>query len=223
MNNPDKPAHSWAGFFICAGWRKLVGMGLKKIYDIGAQPRFDRFVEEYFANNCNAGAAAIACGYKASSNVARSLMHNPYVVKRIQERAAQLRERNDVNLDRIIVELSHIAFFDIGKIYDQAGRLRPLHTLTAAVRAGIAGVESEEIYGLDGALAGMQRKVKVVDRVRAMELLAKLLGYVEKVQVDLTGQGGAATHRIIFEDLTAPAEVPITQHVEIKSLPDGQY
>jgi phage terminase small subunit len=195
-------------------------MGLKKIYDVGAQPRFDRFVEEYFANNCNAGAAAIACGYKASSNVARSLMHNPYVVKRIQERAAQLRERNDVNLDRIIVELSHIAFFDIGKIYDEAGRLRPLHTLTAAVRAGIAGVESEEIYGLDGALAGMQRKVKIVDRVRAMELLAKLLGYVEKVQVDVVTPGNGAARRIIFEDLTQPAE-PITPHTEVNLLQDA--
>jgi phage terminase small subunit len=191
-------------------------MGLRKVYDVGLQPRLDRFVEQYFSNNCNASEAARACGYAGSSiaNVCNSLMRNPYVVKQIRWRHEQIRQRNDVTLDKIIVELSHISFFDIGKIYDTEGRLRPLHTLTQAVRAGIAGVESEELYagsGEERIAYGMQRKVKITDRVRAMELLAKLLGYVEKFEVGMPGAATGDTTRVIFEDHSGR----VTPHEEL--------
>ena len=184
--------------------------------------RREKFIDEYLRNGYNATAAARAAGY-AESGVARSsynLMKSPVVQRAIALRRKEAQMRNNITLDRIIVELSKIAFFDISKIYDEKGRLRPIHLIEADARAAIAGVESEELFGRDGIAFGILRKVKIVDRVRAMELLAKLLGFSERVTVDVPAMQGA-TRRIIFEDLSRVPEQPITPHTEIKSLPDA--
>ena len=113
-------------------------------------------------------------------------------------------------------------FYDPGVRDAVQGQSRdsPVIDATREARAAIAGVESEDLFGPDGIAFGILRKVKIVDRVRAMELLAKLLGFSERLTVDVPAMQGA-TRRIIFEDLSRAPEPPITPHEEVKQLPDA--
>lgn len=187
---------------------------------VTANLRREKFIDEYFRNGYNAQAAARAVGYASVAKSSHNLMKSEIVQRAIALKHKEMQLRNGITIDRIIIELSKIAFFDISKIYDENGRLRPIHLIEADARAAIAGVESEDLFGPDGIAFGILRKVKIVDRVRAMELLAKLLGFSERLTVDVPAMQGA-TRRIIFEDLSRVPEPPITPHTEIKSLPDA--
>lgn len=170
------------------------------------------FISEYLQNGFDSIKACIAVGYKPTSAPAASyyFLRDPEVLEMIEKRKEDLRKRSNITIDKLIFKLADIVDFDISDLYTKEGILKPLHEMTKETRTAIAGIESEEILAYDKLFGdklkiGTNKKVKIVDRIRAIELLSKLLGYVDKVEVK-TINGGTVNqvrnHEVLFQDNT---------------------
>lgn len=133
----------------------------------------------------------------------------PEVQARVDELRRQALSYAHVTPGKIIQEMSKIAFFDIRKMLDDKGNLLPVHQLDDATAAGIAGIEmdvkdttvTQDIYHDDGDEVEVGRanetrtttrtvKVKLADKTKALDSLAKLVG-IAVDKVEHTGANGA--------------------------------
>jgi phage terminase small subunit len=86
--------------------------------------------------------------------------------------------------------LRTLAFQDIRQLFDAKGNLRPLHELGDEAAAMVAGVEViiKNAEAGDG-VTDRVHKIKVVDPVKPLEMLAKHFGLLEDhgpLQLDVT-------------------------------------
>jgi phage terminase small subunit len=95
--------------------------------------------------------------------------------------------RTAITADRVLLEISRIALLDLRKLYHPDGTLKAVHELDDETAAGFIGVESAEVAGEAGAAMGQIRKVRMADKVRALELLMRHHGLLnDKLAVDVT-------------------------------------
>lgn len=147
------------------------------------KPKRAAFCLEYLKDH-NAAAAARRAGYsvKTSDRAGHELLSFPEVRARIAELEKEQVQRVKVEADRLLLELLRIATSDVGEMYDREGKLLPLHEMPEGARRAIGGVETEEKVVGDGedgedlATAVRVKKVKLIDKVRALELLGKHKG-----------------------------------------------
>jgi phage terminase small subunit len=135
-----------------------------------------RFVEEFLID-FNGTQAAIRAGYskRSATPQASRLLSRGAVAEALRRHLDTLTRTAGVTSERVIGELAHVAFGDIRKLYDpETGKLRPVHQLEAEVAAQISGVDQEEIYA-GKAHVGHVRKVRRHDKVKALELLCRVL------------------------------------------------
>ena len=137
-----------------------------------------RFCEEYLANGYNGTQAAISAGYSEDSarQLASDTLSKPYIQTYLEDRKAQIAARLEVNQDRILRELSRIAFSDIRKLYNVDGALKSVHDLDDDAACVLASVETYE-ERIEGEAVGENKKVKVYDKLKAIETINKMLGY----------------------------------------------
>ena len=144
-------------------------------------PKQARFVEEYLVD-LNASEAYLRAGYKTGNpNVCGSrLLANASIQKSVQEAQADLSRRTEITQERVLKELSRVAF----------GSQRDL------LSWGPSGVVLEESNGLtDDAAAmvaevgetvtanGKSLKLKTHDKVKALELIGRHLGmFKDKIE-----------------------------------------
>lgn len=169
-------------------------------------PQQARFVAEYLVD-LNATQAAIRAGY--SENTAESQGSRLLSVAKVRaavDAAMQRRsQRVEVKADDVLRELMRLAFVDLGKAYREDGTLLPIHEIPEDVRRAMAGLEVDEIwegFGEDRRQVGVTRKVKFIDKARALELLGKNLKlFTDKVEhsggvsvavIDPYAKGGGA-------------------------------
>lgn len=142
-----------------------------------------RFVEEYLVD-LNATQAAIRAGYSAKTaySIGSELLNKPEVRARIDERMAELSKRTGVNQERIIRELARIGFLDPTKLINM-DTAELLAGASADDRAAIASVRVKRIPTQDG--IGIEREIKVADKIKALELLGKRYGmWIDRQQID---------------------------------------
>ena len=156
----------------------------------GLTPRQARFVKEYLVD-LNGQQAAERAGYakKNARITASQLLTKPNIAAVIKDAQQQRSARTDVTADAVVRELAYIAFGDISGLFDAQGRLREAHDLAPGVRARIAAIdvvrERTRAVG-DTTVEESTVKVRVWDKVRALELLMKHLGLLtEQVNVTL--------------------------------------
>ena len=152
-----------------------------------------RFVEEYLID-LNATQAAIRAGY--SPDTAKSIgsenLTKPGIQARIAKAMAERSRRTGVNADRVIMELAKIAFVNASDVIDAD---------TATVKADAlpedtAAIQSVKVktFGEDG----LEREVKMADKLKALELLGKHLGmFKDKVELS----GSLETEKTKLDDL----------------------
>jgi phage terminase small subunit len=78
-----------------------------------------------------------------------------------------------------MLEIGRLAFSNIGALFDEKGSLRELRELPPAVLASVASVKTLKTNVVSG--DGQQettREVKLWDKLRALDLLAKHFGLV---------------------------------------------
>ena len=140
-----------------------------------------RFIEEYLID-LNATQAAIRAGY--SPDTAKSIgsenLTKPDLQARIAKAMAERSKRTGVSADRVVMELAKIAFVNAGDVIDaETATLKP-----DAAREDTAAIQSVKVktFGEDG----LEREIKMADKLKALELLGKHLGMF-KDKVELSG------------------------------------
>ena len=150
-----------------------------------------RFCEEWLIDG-NGTRAYRAAGYSAKSDLvaaveAHKLLKHPKIAPVIAASRQKRSERTEITQDMVLKELWRIAGLDLSKAYDEAGNLLPLHEMPEDVRRAIAGLETlEEMQGVgeNRRKVGDTRKLKIWDKVRALELLGKHLGiFTDRVKI----------------------------------------
>lgn len=147
----------------------------------------EQFVLEWMANGGNATQAAIAAGYSHPDVQGSRLLGNVKVVKYIEALRAERRARLDLQMrekhfskDKVLADLCTMAGFDLGDLLDGQGRID-----RTRLKAHAKQLQAVEI---DGA----KTKIKGPDRLAAYKLLADLMGWSSKTQVNVQVNVGFA-------------------------------
>lgn len=120
----------------------------------------------------------------ASSRMLRNVKVQEYISEKIKER----EKRTEVTQDMVIQELSRIAFLDIRKLYNESGGLKNIQDIDDETIKAISSLETLEEYdgyGEDKEQIGNTQKVKLLDKLKALELLGKHLGMFSDINVNM--------------------------------------
>ena len=142
-------------------------------------PRQERFVIEYLKDG-NGTRAAIRAGYASSSAAVQAcrLLQNHRVLNKVRvcQKLVLVQHGNEALFDKTLLELDAISFFDPSPLFDRKGNLLPLHKLP---RDAYRAIESFEIeHSVKGGRKVRTERVKFIDRVAALDRLAKCLGLI---------------------------------------------
>ncbi len=137
-------------------------------------PKQKRFIDEYLVD-LNATQAAIRAGYskKTAQRIGSENLSKPLLQAEIQKKQGKLQQKLEISQEKILNELAAIAFAngtDFAKVISQgtlaAVEMIPTDKVQPEKLPAIAGIEANQ-YGV---------KVKLHDKVRALEMLGKYLG-----------------------------------------------
>jgi phage terminase small subunit len=167
----------------------------------GLTVRQARFVEAYLADPVGSRAAS-AAGYSRGSEQAMRLLRRPNVRAAIAARQASVMAKTDLTAAKVLETLHSIATMDMRGFYREDGTLKQPQEWTAAQGVGVSSLDvvKRNLTSGDGQVDTVF-KVKLCDRVRALESLAKHFGLL----VDRVDHSGA----IVFqhEQLDGPVTV----------------
>ncbi len=135
------------------------------------------FVAEYLKDK-NAGRAAIAAGYspKAAETNGPRLLRNAQIKAAVEKALVRVAEKAELKAADVLAEMRKLAFVKLKDAYDDDGKLLPLHEMPEDVQTALSAVESEELFIGKGAgriKIGQSKKVKLFDKVKNLEMLAK--------------------------------------------------
>lgn len=140
------------------------------------------FVAEYLVD-LNATEAAIRAGYsrKTAYSIGQENLKKPEIAEAVKLGTAKQLEKVGLTAEMVKERLRQIGFQDIRKLFDSDGNLKPLHTLDDEAAVMVAGVEvvKKNVAAGDGVVDTVH-KVKVVDPVKSLEMLAKHFGLLEE-------------------------------------------
>ena len=149
-----------------------------------------KFCAEYL-KDLNGTQAAIRAGFSAKtadSQVTR-LLKNVRIKKEIAKRIALREKRAELTGDLVIAELRKIGFADIRKLYDVNGSVLNIKDLPDDVATAVVSFEADELFegvGLQRREVGETKKIKLADKVKALNLLGNHFGIFKK-EVEVAG------------------------------------
>lgn len=141
-------------------------------------PKQKLFIKAYLVD-LNATRAAIAAGYSVNgADVAGArLLANVRIKAEINKSLTDLCQKLDIKAEEVLGGLKNIAKADVRKLFNSDGTLKPITELDDETALAIGGVEHEKLFDHFGKgqakQIGNTVKVKLCDRVRALELLGK--------------------------------------------------
>lgn len=141
-----------------------------------------KFVNELLRDpNMDAVQAARKAGYSEKNihAAAWSLMRNSKVQEQISSVVEARQERVRVSQDDVLRELVAIVMFDPRELYQEDGTLKRVKDLPPEVARCLTHIEVKELFSSSGNhrdLVGYISKVRWIDRLRAIEMLARHLG-----------------------------------------------
>lgn len=149
------------------------------------------FADAYIANGGNATQAAIACGLSPASagSTGQRMAKHAEVAARIAERQQKIAQKFELNTERVLQELSRLAFFDIRKLVDNTGAPKALSELDDDTAAAIVGLDVVQFGNKDSGIGDIL-KFKLADKKGALDLAMRHLGLL-KDKVEVTGKDGA--------------------------------
>jgi phage terminase small subunit len=156
---------------------------------------------------------ALACYQKAfpraSLRTAKTqssrLLRNPAVTAYLQSKRRAAEKKADVDEARILQELVHLGFSDIRALFDEEGRLRPIHRLPAEVAAAVSAVDVVAVKGKEGDEPLYVHKIKLWNKLEALEKLGKQLGmFKEQKSMKVEGEITYLLQEIAGDPLSTP-------------------
>jgi phage terminase small subunit len=155
-------------------------------------PQREKFAREY-SRHGKGERAIVAAGYNvktwkqgssSASAYACMLLKDSNVRKRIQFLQENRARSADLTELQLLRELKRIALFDIRKIFNENGDLKPISQLDSDAAAAVGSVEIEKLFQPDEetgrrAHVGYTVKVKTNDKIAAIEKLMRYFGMAE--------------------------------------------
>ena len=168
-------------------------------------PQQSKFVDEYMKCG-NATAAAIRVGYSKAN--AHYLISQPNIEAHILWRQAQIKDAYDISKNSLLRELGKIVGTNLDDFLVDDGRGGKTWDFSMVQRDQMAAVSEYSTEPTRN--GGVKVKVKLADKLAAIEKIAKLLGYNEPDRVqsvnlnatvtsDMTPQDAAEAYRRIRE------------------------
>lgn len=145
-----------------------------------------RFCDEYLVD-LNATQAAIRAGYSATSanQIGTENLAKPCIRACIDKALAEQSKRTGVNADRVVRELARIAFVKADDVISMTdATIKP-----DASRDDLAAIASVKVKQTYGDYEGIEREVKLCDKIKALELLGRRLGMFTD-NINLSGDLG---------------------------------
>jgi len=138
---------------------------------------------------------------KTMKEAASRLMRNSNVLATIESLKAPAVEKVKASYERWLQEIEAAAFCDARKYFTETGDLLPVHQLGDGEGAGLAGFEVTEIFdghGQERKLIGYTKKVKLGNKLSALELFGKATGYYQdKVEAPQSALEMASTEFLV--------------------------
>lgn len=139
-----------------------------------------RFCQEYI-QDYNGAQAAIRAGYSegTAKEQASRLLTNVNVQEYLSSLQKEQQERTGINADMVIKELAKIAFSDISRVFTADNAIKPMVHIEPEDSAAIQAMDIAEIK-MEDMVIGETKKIKMYDKLRALDSLAKHFGIYEK-------------------------------------------
>lgn len=168
--------------------------------------KHEMFCQEYLID-LNATQAYIRVyGAKATSAATNGneLLRNTEIDSRIKELLADRSKRTGINADRVIRELARVAFVNPLELIDTENATIK-KGVTDDDKAAILSVKVKKIPTKNG--EGVEREIKLCDKLKAMELLGKHLGmYTDKQEISGPNGSPIQTQAVDFDPATLSDE-----------------
>jgi phage terminase small subunit len=141
-----------------------------------------RFADRFF-ETLKGKESAIYAGYSEHTAAvqASQMLATQEVEDYLSVLRTELSEKTGITQTRVLQEIGRLAFSDIRKYYTGDDQLRPITDLDDDEAAALSSVKSyEEIEPRSGAVLGVNKEIKIYDKLAALEKLARHLGMYEK-------------------------------------------
>ena len=132
------------------------------------------FCIEYL-KDLNAKQAAIRAGYSENraGEIGYQLLHKTTINEYISNKLNKRNDKIEISAERVIAELARVAFINPQKFFDENGKLKKITDLDENTARTLAGFEISVGENKEGVSYENVKKIKHLDKVRALELLAK--------------------------------------------------
>lgn len=154
------------------------------------QKTFARLLANDPMGNKTVAAKGAGCPDKSASVTASGWLKNPRIIAEIERLRAKTEEKLDISAEKVLAALAKIGFSDIRKLFTDDGTLKGINELDDETAGAIAGIEHEKLFEHFGKgqakHTGTTVKVKMADKLRALELLGKwhkLNLFTERIEV----------------------------------------
>jgi phage terminase small subunit len=149
------------------------------------QMRHDRFYAEFQKNGGNATQAAIHAGYSPkNAHVIGSQLATRFSLRSAASvRASESIEKSGLAADALLEELRRIAMFDIRRLYDSEGNLKPISELDDETASAVASLDHSTEYEGRGDMkraVGSTSKIRMHDKLAAIDKAMRHLGLYER-------------------------------------------
>lgn len=157
-------------------------------------------LNEFFEEDCHSDASLeevedFAHSYVANGNARlRNVIYSEVTELPLTVRAnlarvqAKYADRFDITTENVLAEYAKAAFFDPRNLFDEEGKLIPVHELDNQVSAGIAGLKVTQVGGsTDGWVENIT--YKFLDKLKALDSLSRNLGlFQDNIKLEHSGE-----------------------------------
>jgi phage terminase small subunit len=160
----------------------------------------EKFCREWILTR-NGAKSAIKAGYssKTAAEQASRMLTLPNIKERIAELDKNILESVNVSAIMIANELKKVAFASLSDTRKGWMQLVDFEKLPEEVKCAISEISYEEREG------GTWVKIKMHDKLKALDSLSKMCGFQAPDKVDATIKGDMV-HKVVFEDMGAKDE-----------------
>lgn len=137
---------------------------------------------------------AYSCGKMSDKTiweVSSKLLKDNKVAARVKELQDEQKEQSDLTKDRILAELSNIAFSSIAHLHNTWIERKDFELLTEKQKSSIKSISTKILKknvgtNEDPEIIDVEYvKVELYDKIKAIERICKMLGYDEPTVLDL--------------------------------------
>lgn len=176
-------------------------------------PKQERFCQELLKGTPQSEAYGLAFDTanmkpKTIHEAASRLAKQPHIVARLEALRTPIIQKIQKTRAEWLEMIERTAFFDIRQLLDHNGNIKPFEQISEDAMPMVAGLEVNELWegsGDDRKQTGVTKKVKLVDRLTALQLFGKATGYLQDKPKELSPleEFGAAALMAIRDELKA--------------------